>query len=87
MRDIDRAQLLEALNTMDAAGRHVYVRKVRMWVGQLFDWAIEQEKAEINPAALIDSRKAFGKNKVKSFAALEQRDMPAFLERLTSASC
>lgn len=83
MRDIDRAKLLDALNTMDAAGRHVYVRKVRMWVGQVFDWAIEQGTAEINPASLIDSRKAFGKSKVKSFAALEQRDMPTFLERMS----
>lgn len=83
MRDIDRAQLLDALNAMDAAGRHVYVRKVRMWVGQVFDWAIEQDAAEINPASLIDARKAFGKTKVKNFAALEQRDMPIFLERLS----
>ncbi|HCN72444.1 MAG TPA: integrase [Pusillimonas sp.] len=83
VRDIDRAQLLEALNAMDAAGRHVYVRKVRMWVGQVFDWAIEQGTAEINPASLIDARKAFGKSRVKSFAALEQRDMPDFLERLS----
>lgn len=79
---ITRDDLLAALSVMDAAGRHVYVRRVRMWVSQVFDWAIEQGYATINPAALINPKKAFGHAKKRHFAALEQRDMPAFLERL-----
>lgn len=79
---ITREDLLAALNVMDAAGHHVYVRKVRMWIGQVFDWAVEQGTATMNPAALINPKKAFGHSKVEHFAALEQRDIPDFMARL-----
>lgn len=80
---IGRDDLLAELNKMDAAGLHVYVRKVRMWVGQVFDWAVEQGYAKENPAMLINSRKAFAKAKVTSFAALGLDDVPEFMRRLT----
>lgn len=80
---VTRQQLLDALLIMDAKGLHEYVRKTRMWVGQVFDWAVERGLAEINPAALIKPEKAFGKSKVEHFAALELREIPAFLERLS----
>lgn len=79
---ITRDDLLAELNRMDAKGLHVYVRKVRMWIGHVFEWAIEQQCATINPAALIRPEKAFGKAKVESFAALELRDVPDFMRRL-----
>lgn len=79
---IDRDMLLTELSVMDAKGLHVYVRKVRMWVGQVFDWAVENGHAKINPAALINCEKAFGRAKVESFAALDLRDMPNFVQRL-----
>lgn len=79
---ITREDLLAELNRMDAKGLHVYVRKVRMWIGQVFEWAVEHRLATINPAALIRPEKAFGRAKVESFAALELRDVPDFLERL-----
>lgn len=81
--DITREDLLESLNIMDRAGLHVYVRKVRMWVGQVFDWAIEQQLAEINPALLINPKKAFGRAEVEHFAALEPKDMAGFQDRLS----
>ncbi|CAM5223205.1 hypothetical protein CDEF62S_00037 [Castellaniella defragrans] len=56
--------------------------KTRMWIGQVFDWCIEQGYAESNPATLINPKKAFGKARVHHFAALEQRDMPEFLARI-----
>lgn len=80
---ITREELLEALMHLDAAGKHEYVRKVRMWLGQVWDWAIEQGEATINPARLIRPEKAFGKSKVEHFAALELTDMPGFMERLS----
>ena len=79
---IERDMLLTELSVMDAKGLHVYVRKVRMWVGQVFDWAVENGHAKINPAALINPEKAFGRAKVESFAALDLRDMPDFVQRL-----
>lgn len=79
---ITRDVLMDELRRMDAAGLHVYVRKVRMWVGQVFDWAVENGYATINPAALIRPEKAFGKTQVESFAALSLNDVPDFLDRL-----
>jgi integrase len=80
---IAKADLLAELNKMDAAGLHVYVRKVRMWAGQVFDWAVEHGQAEVNPAAQIDPEKAFGRAKVKSHAAIGLADVPALLARLS----
>jgi integrase len=80
--DITRADLLPVLMVMDTAGLSVYVRKTRMWLHQLFDWAVEHEHASTNPAALIDTRRAFSKAPVTSFASLELGQAPAFMERL-----
>ena len=79
---ITRDDLLAELMRMDAAGLHVYVRKVRMWAGQVFEWAVEHGHASINPAALIRPEKAFGRAVVESFAALTLRCLPDFLQRL-----
>lgn len=80
--ELTRTDVLEALMAMDAAGLSSYVRKTRMWLAQVFDWAVEQEHASINPAALIDPRKAFSKAPVVSFASLKRTEVPAFMARL-----
>lgn len=80
---IDRALLLAQLNRMDAAGRYVFVRKVRLWASQAFDWAIEQGYATINPAELINPKKAFGRRKVKNHASLELNEVHEFMHRLS----
>jgi integrase len=82
MSEITRADVLATLKVMDAAGLSVYVRKTRMWLGQVFDWAVEQEYAALNPCALIDPKKAFSKAKVESFAALKLNEVPEFMARL-----
>lgn len=79
---ITREELLATLMHLDAAGKHSYVRKVRMWLGQVWDWAIEQGHASTNPPRLIRPEKAFGKSKVQHFAALELTDMSDFMARL-----
>lgn len=80
---ITRADLLTALNAMDAAGLGSYVRKVRMWVSQVFEWAVEQRFASINPAALIRPEKAFSKTTTAHFAAVELGEVPELLRRLS----
>lgn len=79
---IERQDLMDALQVMDAAGLAVYVRKVRMWVGQVFDWAIENGHAKINPAALINPRKAFARAKVEHFASVDLTEVPELMQRL-----
>lgn len=82
MREIARADVLETLNRLDARGKHDYVRKVRMWLAQLWDWAIEQGEATDNPPRSIKPERAFGKRTVEHFAAIELREVPAFMQRL-----
>lgn len=82
IRDLSRSDLLEVLNVMDARGLHDYVRKVRMWLAQVWDWAIEQGEASDNPPRSIKPDRAFGKTSVEHFAAIELREVPAFLDRL-----
>lgn len=80
--DVDRAGVLDALKAMDAAGLHVYVRKTRMWLAQVLDWAVEHGHARDNPAATIRPEKAFGAAPVQSFAALGLGEVRAFMDRL-----
>lgn len=83
---ITRNDLLAELQRMDAAGLHVYVRKVRMWSSQVFDWAVELDKAKINPAALIRPERAFGKAPVENFAAVPLAGVPELMQRLALES-
>lgn len=80
---IERQDLMDALQVMDAAGLAVYVRKVRMWIGQVFEWAVENGHAKINPAALINSRNAFARAKVEHHAAVDISEVPQMMQRLT----
>jgi len=80
---ITRDELLEALKPLDAEGKHQYVRKVRMWIAQVWDWAIEHRHAQTNPARAIQPKKAFGAAKVQHFAALELNEVPALIERMS----
>lgn len=79
---VSREELLEVLRGIDAAGKAVYVRKVRLWTGMIYDWAVEHGYATSNPAALIDPKKAFSRAKVVSMPALELRDVPALMKRI-----
>ncbi|XVJ69845.1 MAG: integrase arm-type DNA-binding domain-containing protein [Rhizobacter sp.] len=83
---ISRDDLLDALKRMDAAGLYVYVRKTRMWLGLVWDWAVEHGHAAVNVPALIKPEKAFGKASVKHFAALELTEIPDFMARLAMES-
>jgi integrase len=80
--EITRAELLEVLLVIDRSGRHDYVRKIRMWLSLVFDWAVELEMVPINPAAQIKPDRAFSKRPVENFAALEPGEIAGFMDRL-----
>jgi integrase len=82
IRDIARPDVLDCLNQLDAKGKHDYVRKIRMWLAQVWDWAIEQGEATENPPRSIKPERAFGKRQTEHFAALDPREIPAFMQRL-----
>ena len=79
---IGRDDLLAALMVMNAVGHFDYVRKVRVWAGQVFDWAVEQGHCKINPAALIRPEKAFGHKKHESHAALPLAEVGVLFARI-----
>ncbi len=79
---ITRGDVLDALNVMDAAGLHVYVRKTRMWLSQVFEWCVEQEHTDNNPCSQIRPERAFGRVKVENHASLPLGEVHAFMERL-----
>lgn len=80
--ELTRADVLSALAALDARGRHVYVRRVRVWLAQVLDWAVERELATANVARNIDPEKAFGRRPVEHHAALALAEVPAFMQRL-----
>jgi integrase len=80
--DLTREQVLDALKVMDAAKLYEYVRKTRMWLSQVLDWAVENGHAEANVAATIKADKAFGKAPVEHFAAVSLPEVPALMQRI-----
>lgn len=80
--ELTREQVLDALKVMDAAKLYEYVRKTRMWLSQVLDWAVENGHAETNVAATIKADKAFGKAPVEHFAAVSLPEVPALMERI-----
>lgn len=83
VRLLTRQDLLDCLLKLDAKGRHDYVRKVRMWVSQVLDWCVERGHCAANVAATIKPEKAFARRRVEHFAALDLREVPAFVQRLS----
>ncbi|MBI5270643.1 MAG: integrase arm-type DNA-binding domain-containing protein [Burkholderiales bacterium] len=79
---VTRDDVMQVLQVMDASGLYVYVRKVRMWLGQVFDWAIERGHCGANPCASIKPERAFGRAQVQHFAALTLPEVPALMQRL-----
>ena len=82
IKDITRQLLMDTLRPMDAAGKTVYVRKVKRWFGQVCEWAMQHGHCTNNPASLIDSKSAFGHKKVIGFAALPVSEAHGFIDRL-----
>lgn len=79
---ITRERVLELLLKLDSAGKHVYAKRLRVWAGQAFDWAVENGHCQSNPAAQIRPDKAFGKAPVKHHPALKLAEVPAFMQAL-----
>lgn len=82
--EITRADVLGVLAALDAKGRHVYVRRVRVWLAQVLDWCVEREHCAANVARAIDPEKAFGRRPVEHHAALPLAEVPAFVARLAA---
>jgi integrase len=82
INEVTRQDLLDALLEMDKAGLLVYVRTVRGWVSQVFDWSVELGHCDANPASAIKTQKAFRVPAKESHAALSPPEVKPFLDRL-----
>jgi len=83
---ITRDMLLDPLMTLDAQGKHVYSRRVRVWASMVFEWAKTKDQSIINPATLINPKTTFGHKRVVHHAALKITEVPAFFARLALES-
>ncbi len=83
MRSVTHDEFLQEMNVMNAAGKFVYLRKVRMWASQVWHWAVAQKYADQNIPDLIDTRRGFGSRPVQNFASLHpEREFPKFWRRV-----
>jgi len=80
---ITKELLLAPLVRLDAAGKHVYAKRVRVWASLVFDWAMEHGHCPVNIAGLINPEKAFSSRPVEHHPALALADVPDFLARLS----
>lgn len=79
---VTRAEVLAVLSALDARGRHVYVRKVRVWLSLALDWWAELGEGRINVARSIDPKRAFARAAVEHHAALTLAEVPPLMARL-----
>lgn len=82
MRAVTKAEVLDCLLVLNAQKKFSYAKKLRLWVSQVFRWAVQQGYCEDDPADAINPRYAFGRKPVEHFASLKLSELPAFLERL-----
>jgi integrase len=76
---ITRELLVDELDKMSQAGKAEYVRKVRMWLDGLYNWALHHKMVKTNIPATIDPKYAFKKKpKVQHQPHLPQREVQAF---------
>lgn len=79
---ITRAEVLRVLLALDAKGRHVYVRKVRLWLALALDRCVELEHVPANVARSINPERAFGRRAVEHHAAVPMAEVPDLMARL-----
>lgn len=79
---ITRADLMAVLEPINDAGKYVYVRKVLMWLGQVFDWCVEFEYCEANPCRSIKPDRAFGSRPVEHFPCVELAEAHDLMARI-----
>lgn len=78
--DITAPRLLDAIRLIEKRGAHEIARRALQTSGQIFRYGIVTGRAERNPAA--DLKGALKPFKHGHYAALESKDLPAFLQTL-----
>ena len=79
---ITRQMLLDPLLVLDAQGKHVYSRRVRLWASMVLEWAKEQGHCEENVADLINPKTAFGRAVVTHHASVKVSELQDLFARV-----
>lgn len=82
IRDISAPELLDALRVIEKRGAHEIAHRALQTCGQIFRYAIATGRADRNPAA--DLRGALRPSAKGHYAALDTKELPAFLRALES---
>jgi integrase len=82
MNEIERPDLLRVLLLIDQAGHPSAAMKMRTYLTQVWDWAVELGHCMGNVPQTIKPSKAFSKQKTEHFASFDLPEMAAFWRRL-----
>lgn len=80
---ITKSDILEVLKKAEERGILAYLKKIKLWISLVFEYAIANELTNENPSANIRLDKTFAKYEVKHIPALDFTELPAFFERLS----
>lgn len=71
--DVTRKQILEILRKVEKRGAHVLVRRLRMWLRQMFEFAIDDEQRPLVESSPVPTQQ------LTSFRAPEHRHLAALI--------
>lgn len=79
---LTRQMVLDPLLVLDAQGKHVYSRRVRLWASMVLEWCKEQRHCAENVADQINPKTAFGRKVVVSHASVKVSELHDLLARV-----
>lgn len=80
--EITPKELIDVLRVIEQRGARELARRMKQTCGQIFRYAIIHEKASSNPAATFFNKDALKPYSKGHYAALDSRDISAFLQAL-----
>lgn len=78
-----RDMMMDILNGMNGAQKFSYLRKLKMWFGQVLDYAEGQHHVDSNVTRAIVTKRAFGKRKVRHHPSVPLDRVGELLYRLS----
>lgn len=83
LSQINSDNVMQILKVVESKGKYEYLRKIKQWISNVFEYAIANNLTKTNPTTTIQLNKAFTKSEVVHIPALEIQELPAFFDRLS----
>ncbi len=84
VRSLTRADCLSVLMPINKKGNFDQVRKIRIWLANVIDYAIAMEQADNNPARNIKPDMVFGDRNPVNYASLTPKKAGQFFTKLSA---